>query len=391
MLIPVGTDVRLRRPPVANIVLIGLNVLVFLAPGMFETNFWDVALPPLNGAVPMLHEYVTYQFRHGDFGHLAGNMLFLWVFGNAVCDRMGPWAYVTFYLSGGVFAGVAFTAFNTNPLIGASGSIAAVTTAFLVLYPRVHITLLFWLVIVTLFQIPAMWLIVLKIILWDNMIAPSFGHAGMQSSVAYSAHLGGYAFGFAAAMLMLATRGLPRNQFDMLALWRRWSLRQGLPTTLGGPAPSPARTPSPWRNVPDDAPKESPQARSLREDVLSRMLEGDWAEAARLYQELSRLPSSMVLPRTRQLEIANYLAQQQQHSAAIEAYQRYLDAYPTAHDAPQVRLLLGLVFMRRQDYRSAAEHLERAVGGLSVASQRDLALQELALARAALGQSDNTG
>ena len=227
MLIPIGTDIRLRKRPLGNWLLVGLNVFIFLLANTFHSAFVEHLLPPLRADVPCLYEYLSYQFRHGDVWHLLGNMLFLWVFGNAVCDRMGSLNYVVFYLAGGVFAGYIFALTNANSLVGASGAIAAVTTAFLVLFPRVRITILLWLLIITTIQLPSMFFIVFKIILWDNVIAPSFDH-GVIANVAYSAHLGGYAFGFLVALAMLAFRGLPRTQFDLLAVWSRWRRRSGL-------------------------------------------------------------------------------------------------------------------------------------------------------------------
>ncbi|MFQ5807401.1 MAG: rhomboid family intramembrane serine protease, partial [Phycisphaerae bacterium] len=203
MLIPIGTDIRLRKPPVGNWLLVALNVLVFLLVDKLHVRFAEDFLPPLHAGLPTLHEYLSYQFRHGDFWHLAGNMLFLWVFGNAVCDRMGSLSYVVFYLAGGVFAGYVFAATNANPLVGASGAIAAVTTAFLVLFPRVHIRILLWFLIVTTIQLPSMFFIVFKIILWDNVIAPSIDRGALVSNVGYSAHLGGYAFGLGIVLVFV--------------------------------------------------------------------------------------------------------------------------------------------------------------------------------------------
>ncbi|RMF81570.1 MAG: rhomboid family intramembrane serine protease [Planctomycetota bacterium] len=380
-LIPIGTDVRLRSRPIGNYCLIAANVLVMLIGTRMPPNVLDALLPPLHADVPMLHEYITYQFRHGDLWHLVGNMLFLWIFGNAVCDRMGSLNYVLFYLAGGVVAGVVFTQANNNPLVGASGAIAAVTTAFLVLFPRVHVTLLIWFFIITTIQLPAMILIVFKIILWDNVLAPSF-ERGMASNVAYSAHLGGYAFGLAVSLGMLLVRALPRNQFDLLALWSRWTRRTGMASEYSFRRPPVAR---PVRvEELESAPLESlplSEAEQLREDILDRIAEHDLGEAAQLYERLRAIDPEAVLPRPQQLDLANHLAQHGDHARAAAAYESYLAAYPTAADTFQVRLLVGLIYRRYlHDDERAVEHLRAALSGVTVASQRELAQHELELA-----------
>ncbi len=383
MLIPIGTDVRPRRPPIGNWVLIALNVLIFFVtdvliawPG-FKSYF------TLNASVPSLSQYITYQFLHGDLAHLAGNMLFLWIFGNAVCDRLGNLPYVLFYLAGGVFAGVVFAQFNDNPILGASGAIAAVTTAFLVLYPRVHITMLLWMFIVTTFQLPAMLLIVIKIILWDNVFAPALDRSsGMVSNVAYSAHLAGYAFGFLVPMLLLAVRALPRNQFDLLAVFKRWRQRGGLAADVWSPpAARPVRMEE--RGSRPIEPLRLSPVEQLREEIVDRISEHDLTEAVQLYRQLLKLDAAHVLPRRQQLELANHLAQQRDYSEAAHAYEAFLAAYPSAADQAQVRLMLGLIYGRYlHAYQRAAGHLAAALEELSLDSQRELARQELAQVQA---------
>ena len=383
MIIPIGTDVRLRRRPLGNWGLVALNVLVYLAEQQGDGALVHAALPSLYGAAPSLNEYLTYQFRHGDIWHLAGNMLFLWIFGNAVCDRMGSINYVLFYLAGGVFAGIVFAYGNNNLLLGASGAIAAVTTAFLVLYPRVHVTMLIWFILLIPLQLPAMIVIAAKIILWDNIIAPKFD-TGMVSNVAYSAHLGGYSFGLAVALAMLFFRALPRNQFDLLALLSRWRRRTGVPGSPARAAPPRSVDMHEVESRPLDAIPRSPGER-LREDILDRISEHDLHEAARLYVELRQMDTVVVLPRNQQLEIANHFSQANQPARAVDAYEAFLDAYPTASDAFQIRLLAGLVCRRYlADNQRAAKHLRSAASGLTLESQRELALAELALAEAHL-------
>lgn len=386
-LIPIGTEVRPRHAPIANWVLIGLNVLVFLLTtrlgGALGAQIQRECA--LDAARPLLHEYITYQFLHGDWMHLVGNMLFLWIFGNAVCDRMGAFPYVLFYLAGGVFAGVAFAHGAENPLIGASGAIAAVTTAFLALYPRVHVTMLFWMYFVFTFQIPALILIVFKIILWDNIIAPGF-YQGAVSNVAHSAHLGGYAFGFAVALGLLAVRALPRNQFDMIALWDRWRRRSGLSGGALAARPISAR-PVVVEEL-DSRPLEPVSltpVEELREEIAARLAERDTAGAAAAFIRLLQLDEHQVLARPQQLEIANHLAQSRQYREAAAAYEAFIAAYPGSADVSQVRLFLGLIYSRYlQQYDRAVAQLRQVLDSLPPGEQRMLAEEELRQAQARL-------
>lgn len=370
-ILPIGTDVRPRQRPWANYALIAVNVVVFLL-----NIRGDSANLTLNASVPALSQYLTYQFLHGDIGHLLGNMLFLYIFGNAVCDRMGGLAYLLFYLAGGVFSGVVFSQFNSNPMLGASGAIAAITTAFLVLYPRVQITMLVWIFFyVTTFTLPSSILIIVKVIVWDNIIAPNLD-SGVSSNVAHSAHLAGYLFGFAGGLLLLATRALPRSQFDALALWNRWRRRTGLmpEPAFGGPRSIRAEElQSRPLNVPPPSPVEL-----LRGDIAYRLAEGDVPEAMRLYHRLISLDVDQVLPMRQQLVMANYLAKNHEHQAAARAYENFLRAYPTATEVPQVRLFIGLLYNRYlKRFDLAIEHLRRAAVELDRPMERQLAEQEL--------------
>src|SRR5262245_19118464 len=126
MLIPLRTDVPLRRTPYVNWVLILLSVAAYIV--QITVLRGNAARPfMLNCKDPHLWQFFTYQFMHGSIIHLASNMLFLYIFGNNVNDKMGGVAYLAFYLAGGVFAGIASVLTGNGYVLGASGSIAAVT------------------------------------------------------------------------------------------------------------------------------------------------------------------------------------------------------------------------------------------------------------------------
>ncbi len=395
MLIPIGTDVRTPRLPIGNYALIAANVLAFVFTDVLANSLGNELGPrmkavfALDASRPYLYQYLTYQFLHGDVLHLAGNMLFLWIFGNAVCDRMGSRGYVFFYLAGGVFAGVAFTLGADNPIVGASGAIAAVTTAFLALYPRVHITMLVWAFFVFTFQVPAMFLIIFKIILWDNVIAPRFDQA-TYSNVAISAHLGGYAFGFAISMALLLVRAVPRNQFDLIALWSRAGRRRGwtVGPILARPAGARPIVVEELDSRPIDVVELTPVER-LREEIAARLTARDPHGAVAAYERLLELDENQVLSSSQQIEIANHLAQARRYSEAADAYEAFLDAHPTAGEAAEVRLFVGLICGRYlQQYERAAEHLRAALHDLKLDGQRTLAEEELRQAEARIHDHD---
>jgi len=138
------------------------------------------------------------MFLHGGLLHLGGNMLFLWIFGNNIEDRMGIPGYIGFYLLAGLVASAAHILVqpdSTVPVIGASGAIAGVMGAYLVLFPNVKIRSLIILVIVVLFRdIPAKWLLGVWFVM-QFFTNPNEG-------VAWVAHVGGFAFGALVALFL---------------------------------------------------------------------------------------------------------------------------------------------------------------------------------------------
>jgi len=151
--------------------------------------------------------FVT-MFLHGGWLHIAGNMLFLWVFGNNVEDRLGRLVFIGFYLLGGLAAmllQLAFDASSALPTVGASGAIAAVLGAYLVLFPRARVTTLVVFFFITWIELPA------AIVLVGWFVLQIFSQVGqlgtdVAGGVAYWAHIGGFAFGAAVAWLFFRGR-----------------------------------------------------------------------------------------------------------------------------------------------------------------------------------------
>jgi membrane associated rhomboid family serine protease len=155
----------------------------------------------------------TSMFMHGGILHIAGNMLFLWVFGNNIEDRLGRLKFALFYVLAGlaaVYTQSLIDTASTAPTIGASGAIAGVLGAYALLYPHARVlTLIFIIFFVTLVEIPALILLALWFIL---QFLPALGQVAVESGgdqgVAYFAHVGGFLFGLAVAgVMLLLTRG----------------------------------------------------------------------------------------------------------------------------------------------------------------------------------------
>jgi membrane associated rhomboid family serine protease len=163
-------------------------------------------------APPWWVTILTAMFLHGGWLHIIGNMLFLWVFGPNVEDSMGRLRFVLFYLLAGtvaVYAQSAIEPDSTIPTIGASGAVAGVLGAYVMLYPKARVvTLVIIIFFVTLIEIPAMILLAVWALL---QFLPALGQIGVgdmpTDSVAYVAHVGGFLFGLLAIKLFAARRG----------------------------------------------------------------------------------------------------------------------------------------------------------------------------------------
>jgi membrane associated rhomboid family serine protease len=157
------------------------------------------------GGKSVLLSVFSSMFLHGSLLHIAGNMLFLWVFGNNIEDRMGRAVFPIFYLAAGVvavFAQVLPSPGSNIPLIGASGAIAGTLGAYIVLHPRARVlTLVPIFFFLQVMQLPAMVVLGFWFVLQAIYSFTSFGGAAEQGGVAYLAHVGGFVFGALVALL----------------------------------------------------------------------------------------------------------------------------------------------------------------------------------------------
>ena len=239
-------DLRRRSFPIVNILLIGLNTLVFLyelqvsgfgllggGGGLDTTTFfykWGFIPEELtrgepftslgiglgtsvdiSSPIPTEATIFSSMFIHGGLMHFAGNMMFLWVFGDNIEDRLGHFKYLLFYLVGGVVATLSHLAIDPHsqaPLVGASGAISAVMGAYLLLYPynQIRVLIVFFLIIPV--QLKAMYMLGFWFLL---QLFNGLGTLGMADAVnvAFFAHVGGFVAGAAIIAAYKVVTGQP--------------------------------------------------------------------------------------------------------------------------------------------------------------------------------------
>lgn len=343
---------------------------------MSAINSLTTARCELSPGEPDWKAFLTYAFMHANWLHLFGNMLFLYIFGNNVNDKMGHLGYLGFYLAGGVAAGIAYVLLTANavPVIGASGAIAAVTGAYLVLFPRSNITIFYFFYFFGQYDIPSLWFI-----LFFFAKDVFFNFAPQDGGVAHVAHIGGTIFGFTICLILLMVRLLPRDQFDLVAVFKQWHRRRQY-RDIVSKGYNPFDYTPPHRAGQPIAPPDPRQERimNLRGAILEAVGRHDLPTAAHLYRELRRIDPQQALPKPAQLDIANQLAAENLFADAAEAYETLLRVYPKAERIEQIELMLGLIYARYLNKYDRARHfLRRAILNLHDPTALAMARDEL--------------
>jgi membrane associated rhomboid family serine protease len=243
--IPLSDNAGIRRRfPIINYLLIALNILAFIAQAQYGSCFTAAyaVVPyaithgqalavtgcPYGEPSPVYVTLLTSMFLHGSLLHIAGNMLYLWIFGDNVEDRLGHFWYFVFYLFCGLAASIAQIAVIPNSMLlnlGASGAIAGVLGAYLIFFPAARVrTFIFLGIFFTLASIPAVVLIgfwfVLQLLSGVASLSPAVAQSG---GVAYFAHVGGFVAGLVIAVLVRAmsrpSRQYPQQSYPY---WPRY-------------------------------------------------------------------------------------------------------------------------------------------------------------------------
>lgn len=207
-MIPIGNVHPRRRFPIVTVAIIVLNVLVFIYQFSLPQEE-AVRLIMKGGMIPgevtagfglsEATSLLTSMFMHGSWLHVLGNMLYLWIFGDNIEETMGAGAFLLFYLTAGIAAALAQIAVyptSTVPTVGASGAVAGVLGAYLVLFPHARVrTLIFVFRFIRLVELPAIIVLGLWFLLQVVNGLASLGMMGTTGGVAWFAHIGGFVTG----------------------------------------------------------------------------------------------------------------------------------------------------------------------------------------------------
>jgi membrane associated rhomboid family serine protease len=400
-MIPIRTNIRPQRTPYANYALIAINAVIFLATYGPHTSLaihegtliripevlrqWanGFMLYPANWT---WYQFITYAFLHGGWMHIIGNMYFLYLFGNNVCDKLGTFKYLLLYFAGAVFAALGQIVLTSlyspdtaaTPLLGASGAVATVTGAYLVLFPQTYITVFYWFFFIGTFDIPALYFIIAKLIILDNIIET------YTSNIAYEAHLAGYTFGIAAALVFLTTGLVRSSGFDLWSMLKQWNRRRKFRDVVAD-GYDPFSNYSVNKKVdsketakPQPPAETDPKIKELRSEINSRIVEKNLPAAALLYLDLINIDNTQLLPQPHLLDIANQLASESKYQQAAETYEKFLTNYSGYEYIGQIQLMLGLIYSRYLNQSEPAVHyLELAEKTLSDPAQLKMCKDEL--------------
>ncbi|MBC02416.1 MAG: hypothetical protein CMJ34_03800 [Phycisphaerae bacterium] len=357
MLIPLGTDRLPPGRPKITLILVIVNLLVFLGVAVAVRAGTTTHEEVIRwGAVTRMdfHPWslVTSLFLHdpSGLGHVGFNMLFLWVFGQAVEARLGSLGFAIFYLVGGAAACLAHMVVTPAPAIGASGAVAAVSGAYLALFPRSTIRVLLFFLLIGVYHVPAIWFICFYVAI--DLLSQASSFLGRSNDVANAAHLGGYAFGFSTAMLLLAIGVLPRTELDMLYLFKQRQRRKemravarefGSPFDHAGPAAA-----TPRRVAEGTGPVSDPDAET-RAEIVRHLRDGDDVGALDRYRAA---PDTLTLKDADQADLGNRALAAGDAALAARAYAALLrkrGERPTGPGGPSddFRLLLASILIRR--------------------------------------------
>ncbi len=342
MLIPLTTDRPRRRNPVLIHVLVLMNALIFVWTLSVQSGAQGDAARLIQTLAVQNDGFRWYQlltsaFLHGGWMHLIFNMIVLMALGPNVEDKLGHVGFSLLYVIGAAASGGAHLLVSDNPAIGASGAIAAVTGAYLVLFPNTRI-ICFFILTFSRIAVPAWWFIGLSIAI--DLLANGFGS---DSGVAHAAHLGGYFFGIGSVMLLLWAKVLKREPCDLFTVLRHRKRRADFAKA--------ARSHEQFVQERVGAARtESPRMRAMyeaRAKIGRHVSGGEMEKAADEYRvfldEFGSEEPATVMSRDLQLKLAEHLVRSGDRASAARAYTAFGRQYATDRETPGALLIAALM------------------------------------------------
>lgn len=363
MFLPISDTPNPRGTPYVNYLLLGINIAVYLLitlplsagrpnpadPALLEyvraiPQYWNLTTSELlrhisaydlfvfshgfKPAQPSVVDLFSSMFLHAGFLHLAGNMLFLWIYGDNVEHRLGSLNYLFVYLATGMTATLFFMLFqldSVTPMIGASGAISGVLGLYFIWFPRnkVRVFVMLFPFFVDVIFLPARWVLGFFLIV-DNLL-PFLFTAGGGGGVAHGAHIGGFVAGLGIAYAM---DRFP--EYGNLSRWRRaWK---------SSPAPG--------------FPAE--EAQSPADRIHEALLQGDWKGAVSLYLAVpNRAQRKLVAPSER-LAVGRHLLREGHYDKALSVFRQYISDYHNGPDLDQAYLGAGIALYKGKGQLTAA-------------------------------------
>ena len=199
-MIPLKDENPTHSFPLLTIILIASNIFIFLyqtslpGPSVIFESYGLIPTHLLESPVSAYPTIYSSMFLHSGLGHLAGNMLYMWIFGNNIEDVLGKFRFIIFYLLCGTLAALCHISTDLHseiPMVGASGAISGILGAYLILFPYAKVkTLIFLGFFITIIRIPA----IVLLVIW-MVIQVSSGIIASDGGVAWFAHIGGFIAG----------------------------------------------------------------------------------------------------------------------------------------------------------------------------------------------------
>ncbi len=211
LILPLKIDLVINQVPKANLIIIAVCIIVFLLLSYSPMDDWIASYFILQKW--KISSFIGYQFLHADYIHLIGNMIFLWVFGNAICSIIGNLNYVFLFVFCGLFAAIVHLIIDGSYAVGASASIYGIIGFFVVLYPKNQMKCFLWFfyLIKTIKISPY---IIIGFWVFEDIV----GLLKPDTNVGHLAHLAGFLFGFVSAYWLVIKGFIKKRTYDLETL-----------------------------------------------------------------------------------------------------------------------------------------------------------------------------